>query len=352
MELMTDIRFKASPRLVLLAALVAARLAASDQTVLVVQEGLGKVVEFDAAKPSQRAEISVGSKPHEIALSADGSTAYVSNFGLLEADHKVGTPGNTISVIDVARGVEVRRFKISPSLLAAPHGLKLRPPANEELYTNAESGDAMVIFDIAAGKVKRGFPLPAGVHNFIFSPNGLSLFAFSTNGQVFRINAEDGRVEAKTDAVSPRGLAWTADHSSLIVSGQGELAFLDPANLKLRNRFSNLGVHQIFYPAASPDGRFILAPAVIDGVVLVLNANSGEVLRKISTGSPLLSVFSADGHTAWISNVLVPSTMLPAGSEARPGGVVALNLDTFAVSPVPDLVDANGLAISPIARGR
>jgi DNA-binding beta-propeller fold protein YncE len=209
----------------------------------------------------------------------------------------------------------------------------------------------MVIFDIAAGKVKHGFPLPPGVHNFIFSPNGTSLFAFSTNGQVFRLNPEDGRVEAKIDVVSPRGLAWTADHSSLIVSGQGELALLDPSGLKLRKRFSNLGVHQIFYPAASPDGRFILAPAVIDGVVLVLDANSGEVLRKVSTGSPVSAVFAADGHTAWISNVLVPQTMLPAGSEARPGGVVQLNLDTFAVSPVTDLVDANGLAVSPVARG-
>jgi DNA-binding beta-propeller fold protein YncE len=352
MGLMTDIRFQASPRLVLLAIMAATGLAAADQTILVVQEGLGKVVEFDAAKPSQRAEIPVGSKPHEIALSADGRTAYVTNFGLLEADHKVGTPGNTISVIDVARAVEVRRFKISPSLLAAPHGLKLRPPADSELFTNAESGDAMVIFDVASGKVKRGFPLPPGVHNFIFSPSGSALFAFSINGQVFRLNSEDGRVEAKTDAVSPRGLAWTADHSSLIVSGLGELVFLDPANLQLRKRISNLGVHQIFYPAASPDGRFILAPAVIDGVVLVLDANSGEVLRKISTGSPLLAAFPADGHTAWISNVLVPNTMLPAGSEARPGGVVALNLDTFAVSPVSDLADANGLAISPTGRGR
>jgi DNA-binding beta-propeller fold protein YncE len=351
MELMSDIQFKASWRLALFAALAATGLAASDQTVLVVQEGLGKVVEFDAAKPSQRVEIPVGSKPHEIALSADGSTAYVSNFGLLEADHKVGTPGNTVSVIDVARGVELRQFKISPSILAAPHGLKLRPPAGAELFTNAESGDAMVVFDASNGTIKRGFPLPPGVHNFIFSPNGFTLFAFSTDGKVFRLNSDDGRVEVKTDAVSPRGLAWTADQSSLIVSGEGELTLLNPSDLKERKRFSNLGVHQIFYPAASPDGRFILAPALMDGVVLVLDAGTGAVIRKVSTGSPLLAVFSADGHTAWISNVLVPKTMLPAGSEARPGGVVELNLDTFAVSPVPDLVDANGLAISPAARG-
>ena len=72
MEQMTDTQFKVFSRLVVFAALAATGLAAADQTVLVVQEGLGKVVEFNVSKPSERVEIPVGSKPHEIALSADG----------------------------------------------------------------------------------------------------------------------------------------------------------------------------------------------------------------------------------------------------------------------------------------
>src|SRR5215510_7126117 len=75
------------------------------QTVLVVQEGLGKVVIFPAAQPEQRTAISVGEKPHEIELTPDGRTAFVSNFGLLEANHKAGTPGTTISALDVDRRV-------------------------------------------------------------------------------------------------------------------------------------------------------------------------------------------------------------------------------------------------------
>ena len=79
-------------------------------TILVVQEGLGKVIAFDSSRPEIRAEIRVGQMPHEIALSSNGRTAYVSNFGLLEVNHKIGTPGKTISVIDVSRGIERQRL--------------------------------------------------------------------------------------------------------------------------------------------------------------------------------------------------------------------------------------------------
>jgi hypothetical protein len=77
----------------------------TDQKVLVVQEGPGKVILFPAEDPSRRKIIKVGEKPHEIELTPDGQSAFVSNFGLLEVNHHVGTPGITISVLDVNRGV-------------------------------------------------------------------------------------------------------------------------------------------------------------------------------------------------------------------------------------------------------
>ena len=86
--------------------------AAIRQTFLVVQEGPGKVVLFSADNPSQRKSIKVGDKPHEIELTPDGRTAFVSNFGLLEVNLHVGTPGTTISVLDVERGVERTRFRL------------------------------------------------------------------------------------------------------------------------------------------------------------------------------------------------------------------------------------------------
>ncbi|MBN9663230.1 MAG: hypothetical protein J0H49_33835 [Acidobacteria bacterium] len=317
---------------------------AARKTVLVVQEGLGQVVLFAADHPEVQKTVRVGEKPHEIEVTPDGRTAFVSNFGLLEVNHQVGTPGTTISVLDVQAGLERNRFQLPPGC-TAPHGLKLRPPKYRELFTNAEVGrEAMVVFDAVSGMVLRTFDLPPGVHNFIFSADGRSLFAFTTTGRVLRLDAERGSIQAQAEIAAPRGLGWTADHRRLIVGGRNELVLLKPEDLSVEARFGNLDVGQVFYPAATGDGRWILAPAVLDGVLLVVDAKTGAVAQRIKSGSPLLVV--QDGPHAWISNVLVPSQMLPAGATPRNGGISLLDLRTMAAAPVEGVPDANGVAVT------
>ncbi len=124
--------------------------------------------------------------------------------------------------------------------------------------------------------------------------------------------------------------------------------FSSPRTLAILKRFSNLPAGQIFYPTPSPDGRFIFAPAVLDGAVLVIDAVGGQIIRRLETGSPLSVTMSVDGRKAWISNVLVPRTMLGPDALPRPGGVTELNLETFAANDIPGTADANGLAVSAI----
>jgi DNA-binding beta-propeller fold protein YncE len=321
-------------------------LALHAQTVAVVQEGPGKVVVFPAHDPSHQTAVSVSARPHEIEVAPDGLTAYVSNFGLLEANHKVGTPGTTISVVDLQHPAERARFRLPPGF-TAPHGLKLRPPKYRELFTNAEEGSGgMVVFDAASGTLLRTFPLPPGVHNFLFNADGSALFAFTLTGNVCRIDPQSGKVAACVETGSPRGLAWTANGRDLVVSGKDELLILEPAHLSVVRKIRNLGVGQIFYPVATPDGRWLLAPAVLDGVVLVINASTGALAHRIETGSPLMIALDPDGKRAWISDVLVPAGLFGPDTKAREGGVVLLDLTTFTTTPISGIPDTNGLAIT------
>lgn len=318
---------------------------AKGRTVLVVQEGPGKVVFFSDSHPSERRTAGVGEKPHELELTPDGRTAFVSNFGLLEVNHQIGTPGTTLSVLDLERRIERRRFDLSPGY-TAPHGLKLRP-SYRELFTNTEMGkEAMVVLDAESGAVLRTFALPPGVDNFLFNADGSALFAFTTANQVVHIDPDRGTVATSTKVGTPRGLTWTADHRQLIVGGKNDLLFLNPAGLSIESRLGNLEVGQIFYPAASPDGQWIFAPAVLDGVVLVIEAETGNIAHRIQTGSPLQVI--PDGKRAWVSNVLVPPEMLEPNAEPRMGGVVLIDLRTFKTTPIADIPDANGIAVSQV----
>src|SRR5690348_11336139 len=69
---------------------------------------------IDPATMKVTAKISTGDSPHEVVLSTDGKTAFVTNYG-------AQTPGNSLSIIDIAMAKELRRVDLAP--LMRPHGL-------------------------------------------------------------------------------------------------------------------------------------------------------------------------------------------------------------------------------------
>ena len=76
----------------------------------------------------------------------------MSNFGVKDYDERIGDPGASISVIDVARKVEVDRLytfrtKDDYQRFRGPHGVKITPDG-KRLFVNVETEDTLLIYDL------------------------------------------------------------------------------------------------------------------------------------------------------------------------------------------------------------
>lgn len=80
------------------------------EVLVAAEESDSSVAVYDLASGAQLLRIRVGLWPHEVALSPDGQTAYVSNFGLKDYDEHIGTASFSVSFIDLQHAVEKERL--------------------------------------------------------------------------------------------------------------------------------------------------------------------------------------------------------------------------------------------------
>ena len=95
---------------------------------------------IDPAEMRVVARIPVGDDPHEVVASADGKTAYVSNYGF-GAFH-------TLAVIDLVG--QTRQASIDLGALRGPHGLDFK---RGRVWFTAEAAKAIGSYDPATGKI-------------------------------------------------------------------------------------------------------------------------------------------------------------------------------------------------------
>jgi YVTN family beta-propeller protein len=88
------------------------------------------------------ARVPTGESPHELTASADGRLAFVCNYGTVER------PGNTISVIDVRSGKEIRRVQLGA--LLRPHGII---ESKGKVYFTSEGSSAVARYDPTSERI-------------------------------------------------------------------------------------------------------------------------------------------------------------------------------------------------------
>jgi YVTN family beta-propeller protein len=224
-------------------------------------------------------KVATGEGPHELVASADGKTAFASNYGTGTA------PGHTISMIDIAAGKELRRIDVAP--LSRPHGLAV---VNGKLYFTAEADKKIARYDPAADKIDWQFEtgqnathmvLPTRDARTIFTSNiasdTVSIISQGAGGAWSQTVVPVGKGPEGLD-LSPNGRELWSAHSR-----DGGVSVIDVASKKVVHTIA-AGTKRSNRIKLTPDGKFALISDLDAGDLVVLDAVAHQEVKRLPLG--------------------------------------------------------------------
>lgn len=272
--------------------------------------------------------LAVGFKPSDIAITADGTRAYVSNSGDFD------TPGGTVTVLNLLTGATVTLITVG----TGPQGIAINPAGTKVYVVNRVSGTVSVI-STASNTVTKTITVGVGAYDISFSPNGLRAYVsrYSVAGLIDVIDT------ATETALSPitaapewsEGVAVSPDSKTLYVTGSNDNA-LFLVDL-MTNVISPTSYGVGSFPttlAASPDGHsvYVVNSGVTNSTVSVFNTTSKTVVNSIPVGDyPAGIAVSRDGLLGYVTNdqsdtisvidLATQTVLTTMGSFGRPFGI-------------------------------
>jgi YVTN family beta-propeller protein len=256
-------------------------------TLIVLNKSDNTVSLLDLDSKKSVATLPTGGGPHEVAVSPDGHTAVVCNYG------SQLVPGSTLTVIDVAarkvlRTVDLQQYR-------RPHGIAwLR---GNEVAVTTEGTKNLLIVDVAAGKVTAAIDT---------EQNGSHMVA----------------------------LAPAHDRAFVANIGSGSVTVID---LKEKRRIANLqsgaGTEGI---AVSPDQREVWATNRGGDSVCVIDVASLKVVATVASKTfPIRAKFTTDGKHVLVSNAQSGDLSVFDAATRRELRRIAMQSDKSAQAPVP-----------------
>jgi len=289
-------------------------------TLVVVNKGASSASIIDIASGRELAVLPTGAGPHEVAMSADGRTAVVTDYGARQ-------PGNSLTVVDV-QNLEVTHT-IDLGAHERPHGIAFLPGDEQVIVTSEATGSVIVVdvesgtvdnvlptaqagshmlalpapaarvwtsnvrdgtvseIDVSAGTTSRIIDVPAQPEAIGVTPDGVEVWVGSNeHGTVSVVDSEDGSVSQALDGFGwPYRVLFTPDgETALIPDLRGE-------ELRIVDRASRTANHVIPLSggapqgvAVTPDGRIAFQSLSDQARVIVIDVETGEVVSHLATG--------------------------------------------------------------------
>jgi len=328
-------KFASWSRLVGLLTLIVGGAAAAAEpagTLLVLNKSDDTVSLVDLGTKEIRATLPTGDGPHEVAVSPDGKTAVVSNYGSQQA-------GNTLTVIDVPGKKVVRTIDLGD--YSRPHGIAWLQ--GDDVAVTVEASKALLVVNASDGKVKHAIATEqVGSHMVAISPKHRRAFTanigsgtttvvdLSSNKRIADVATGKG---AEGIAVAPDGSeVWVTNRTSNTVTVVDPAtlkitATLEPGEIPIRVKFTPDGTRALISNARSGD------VAVFDTVTkkLVGRVPMQQAGEKVAhdESRPLVSQFG-DGPVP--VGILMPETLsLAFVANTNADTVTVIDLDTLKI---------------------
>jgi YVTN family beta-propeller protein len=249
------------------------------------------------------ARLPAGNDPHEVIVSADGKTAYVSNYGF--------GAYNTLTVVDLVAQKTLTSIDLGP--LRGPHGLAF---AGGRVWFTAEAAKAIGSYDPAGGRVD--WILGTGqnrTHMIYVSPDLQRIVttnvSSSTVSIIEKTTGNFGPDPARLDwnetvvrvgngsegfDVSPDGKEiWVAN------AGDGTVSIIDFASTQVTQTLA-ADVNSANRLKFTPDGKLVLISALRGADVTVIDAASRRTIKRIAVGHGSAGiVMQPDGARAFVA---------------------------------------------------
>lgn len=288
---------KPRPLALLAGALLAVTAAAAD-SLLVLNKFENTLAVVDPATLQVSARIPVGVGPHEVAVSADGRTAVVTNYG-------AQVPGNSLSIIDLVEKKERQRVEL-PGLLR-PHGIL---ELGGKFYFTSELTRTVARVDPASGKIDWIMGTGGSLgHMLAATPDGKQLWVaniFSNDATMIALGGPPTPAGIAQVPVGPKpeAVEVTPDGREVWVghNDDGGISIIDTATRKVVEVVSvaQMPIRIKF----TPDGTRALVSDPKAGEFLVLEAKSRAVIKRVPMdGAPVGILVQPDGQRAYIARM-------------------------------------------------
>lgn len=262
-----------------------------------VADGSGAVSVVDVGSGTVLRTIPVGARPLDVAVSPDGSRAYVTN-----------SLSHTISVIDTATDTVIATVPGCYNALTIAVS-----PDGSRVYAVCSSGPSLFVIDAATNTVVLG--RDEGYLGFVLavavSPDGSRLYLAESLynhygpmvGNLVVADAATGDVLARVPVYDPSSITLSPDGTRAYVLNQrGGFSVVD---LTTQTVVATVDEGHSFFGglALSPGGDRIYFTNTAAGTLLVLDAATYAVLAEIPVGSELTHVaVSPDGTRVLVSD--------------------------------------------------